>query len=319
MQHIRQHTRHARPSERAECWAEINRRHFGDLQVDAMDEGLEDAQLIRYALDDLRIFQIDVPAHRVHRDARHAADDLDDCHKLLLQLRGHGRIRQHGRQFDLRAGDWSLYDPRQPYAIENLERTRLLAVQIPRQRLRGFPLTELHTCQSPTRGGTGLAAVLGGFLQSLTLQLDDLPDDAAPTVAETLMGLLTATLARRQTEAHEHATLPRVLKARVRQYVQTHWADPALDITRIAEVMRCSKRHLHRAFDDEPQTLDRYIWRTRLQQAHQRLVEPGAGSVPVSSVAAACGFRNAAHFCRLYKEAFGVTPSGARRGPVAGH
>lgn len=313
MNFIRQHTRFVPPSQRAECWAEINRANFGELEVDGMDQGLDDAALTCFGVDDLRVFEIEVPAHRVSRSDRHGSDGLDDCYKLLLQLDGRGRIRQRARQFDLRAGDWSLYDPRQPYAIENFERTRLLAVQIPRARLRGFQLAELHTCESPTSGGVGLAAVLGSFLRSMAEQLPNLPDDAAPAVAETVMGLLSATLARRQAEAQEHATLPSVLKARVRQYVHTHWADPALDIAQIAAAMRCSKRHLHRAFDDEAQTLDRFIWRTRLAQAHQRLLVADGRPPAIGLLAAACGFRNAAHFCRLFKDEFGVPPSAVRR------
>jgi AraC-like DNA-binding protein len=317
MECIRQHTRHVAPSERAAHWAEINRLHFGHLDVEAMDVGLDEAELCCFQVDDLRVYRIDVPAHRVSRSARHGQDDLDDCHKLLLQLRGQGRIRQADRQFDLRPDDWSLYDPRRPYAIENRERTSLLAIQIPRERLRGLALPELHTCESPTHGGVGLAAVLGSFLKSMSEQLPTLPDDAGGALAETVLGLLSATLARRQAEAAEHATLPAVLNARVRQYVQTHWADPDLDIARIAAAMRCSKRHLHRAFDDESATLDRYIWKTRLNRARQLLQDRQAGQQPIGSLAQACGFRSAAHFSRMFKAEFGLSPRGARSGDDA--
>jgi AraC-like DNA-binding protein len=317
---IRQHTRHVAPSERAAHWAEINRRHFGHLDVDAMDVGLDEAELDCFLVDDLRIYRIQVPAHRVSRSARHDQDDLDDCYKLLLQLRGQGRIRQGARQFDLRPDDWSLYDPRQPYAIDNHARTSLLAVQIPRQRLRGLGVSELHTCESPTHGGVGLAAVLGSFLKSMSEQLPSLPDDAGAALAETVLGLLSATLARRQAEALEHATLPAVLNARVRQYVQTHWADPDLDIARIAAAMRCSKRHLYRAFDDESATLDRYIWKTRLHQARQQLQDGHGGQRPIGSLAQACGFRSAAHFSRMFKAEFGLSPRGVRAAaPPAPH
>jgi AraC-like DNA-binding protein len=277
-----------------------------------MDDGLHEAQLALCQLDDLRVFRIDVPAHRVSRRPRHRDDGLDDCYKLVLQLQGRGRIQQKTRQFDLRPSDWSLYDPRVPYAIENLERSSLLAIQIPRERLRGFAGLELHTCESPTSGGVGLAAVLGSFLIAMSEQLATLPEDAAPAVAETVLGLLTATLARRQAEALEHATLPDVLRARVRQYVQTHWADPSLDIEQIASAMRCSKRHLHRAFDNGEQTLNRYIWRTRLNNAKRFLLSSDLAGQPIGLLAHACGFRTPAHFCRLFKAEFGVTPSAVR-------
>lgn len=313
MNFVRQHTRLVPASERGAYWAEVNRRHFGDLHVEAMDEGLEEAELLSFALDDLRVFRIEVPAHRVSRASRHAEDELDHCYKLLLQLQGHGRIRQRARQFDLRPGDWSLYDPRVPYSIENQGRTSLLAIQIPRHRLRGLAVSELHTCESPTSGGVGLSAVLGSFLRSMSEQLGSLPDESASAVAETTLGLLSTTLAQQQSEAHEHATLPAVLKARVRLHVQTHWADSSLDITGIAAAMRCSKRHLHRAFEDEPQTLERYLWKTRLTHAKQMLLSD-AGGRPIGLVADACGFRSAAHFCRMFKAEFGVPPSAVGRG-----
>jgi len=312
MHSIRQHTRHVPPSERGSLWADINRTHFGELDVEAMDDGLDEAELTLFHLDGLRVFHIDVPAHRVRRSPRHGDDGLDECHKLLLQVRGHGRIRQHNQQFDLRPNDWSLYDPRVPYAIENLERASMLAIQIPRARLKGFAGLDLHTCQSPTSGGVGLAAVLGSFLLSMSTQLPALPNDAASAISETVLGLLSATLARSQAEAQEHATLPEVLRARVRQYVQTHWADPSLDIAQIALAMRCSKRHLHRAFDDGDQTLDRYIWRTRLAQARHLLLSSDGARQPIGVLAGACGFRTSAHFCRLFKAEFGVSPSALR-------
>lgn len=314
MHFIRQHTRHVPASERGALWADINRSHFGVLEVDAMDEGLGEAELTLFRVDDLRVFRIDVPAHRVRRSQHHADDGLDDCYKLLLQLRGHGRIRQRAHQFDLRPNDWSLYDPRTPYVIENMQQASLLAVQIPRERLRGFATQELHTCQSPTSGGVGLSAVLGSFLISMSEQLAALPEDSAAAVSETVLGLLSATLARRQSEAQDHATLPDVLRARVRQYVQTHWADASLDIAQIAMAMRCSKRHLHRAFDDGEMTLDRYIWHTRLSQAHRLLSAHDGSRQPIGVLAAACGFRTSAHFCRLFKAEFGVPPSAVKRG-----
>lgn len=312
MNFIRQHTRYAAPSERAALWADINRAHFGELEVDAMAGGLDEAELTLFRVDDLRVFRIDVPAHCVRRSARHANDQLDGCYKLLLQQRGHGRIRLRSQQFDLRPNDWSLYDPRVPYSIENLHNTQLLAIQIPRERMQGFAGVELHTCASPTSGGVGLAAVLGAFLASMSEQLATLPDDSAGPVAETVIGLLSATLARSRAEAQEHATLPDVLRARVRQYVQTHWADPSLDIAQIAAAMRCSKRHLHRAFADGEQTLDRYIWRTRLENA-RRLLQADATPPPIGVLAQACGFRTAAHFCRLFRAEFGLPPGALKR------
>lgn len=313
MNHLRLNTFHTAAADRADHWAEINRHHFGGLSVDAMDTGLLEAELSCFEMGDLRLFVIDAPAHHVRRNPRHVPDALDDSYKLVLQLQGRGRIEQAHRAFDLQAGDWSLYDPRVPYTIGNFERTRLLAIQIPRERLRGFKVPELHTCEARNSSQLGLSAVLGAFLRSLAEQLVSLPDEAAPALCDTVLSLLGSTLSSAQAAQREHAALPEVMRLRVQQYVQAHLGDDELSIDGIAEALRCSKRYLHRVFESEQMTLERYIWRARLARCKALLTAPQQPERQIAEIAFACGFRSNAHFCRLFKAEYGIAPSAWRR------
>jgi len=315
MNHLRLNTFHTAAADRAEHWSEINRHHFGGLTVEAMDTGLLEAELSRFDMGDMRIFLIDAPAHHVRRNVRRAPDALDDSYKLVLQLQGRGRIVQSEREFELRPGDWSLYDPRVPYSITNTERTRLLAIQIARERLRSFKVPELHTCQARNSSQLGLSAVLGSFLRSLSEQLISLPDDAAPALCDTVLSLLGSTLSSEQQAQREHAPLPEVMRLRVQQYVHAHLGDETLSIDAIAEAMRCSKRYLHRVFESgaEQLTLERYIWRARLERCKALLAAGQAPERQIADIAFACGFRSNAHFCRLFKAEYGMAPSAWRR------
>lgn len=312
MNHLRVNTFHTAASERAEHWADINRTHFGGLTVEAMETGLLEAELSRYELGGLRLFEIHAPPHLISRNPRHTPDALDGCYKLVLQLQGHARIEQRHRVFNLQAGDWSLYDPRVPYSITNFARTRLLAIQIPRDLLRNFKVPELHTCEARDSAQLGLSAVLGAFLRSLSEQLAFLPDEAAPALSDTVLSLLGYTLLSEQHQGRVHATLPEVMKLRVQQYVQTHLNEDHLSIDSIAEAMRCSKRYLHRVFEDEPVTLERSIWQARLARCKLLLSAPDQAHRKIGDIAFACGFRSNAHFCRMFKAEYGVAPSGWR-------
>lgn len=319
MKHLCLNTFHTPLRERAEHWAEINRQHFGDLDVQKMDLNSVEAQLRLFNLDDLKLYLIDAPAHRVSRDARHNHDALDDCYKLMLQLRGLATLDIASRSFELRPGDWSLYDPRVPYSILNSERASLLVMQIPRDKLRGLKVPELHTCEAPRDDGAGLSAVLGSVLNSLSQQLPGLPDDSGSALSETVLGLLTYTLARHQSSAHSQNALPTVLKARVRQYVQQHLGDADLTLDRIAEAMRCSKRYLHRVFEDDDCTLDRYIWQARLEQARTKLSAMQCSEKTIAEIGYSCGFRSNSHFCRLFKAEYQISPSGHRKKSLQRH
>lgn len=303
-------------ADRAAAWERINRNYFGDLGVDALDDGPVDAELSAFNVGPLRMLRICAPPHRVHRERICSELPMDALYKLVLQLKGHAEIRQGERSFHLHPGDWSLYDPRVPYSVTNFERLDLLVVQVPRELLRGFKVPSLHTCEATASSVVGLYAVLSSFLRSLSEQLPGLPNGVGQPLSETVIGLLASTLAAYQGEASEHTTLPSVLRARVKQYVHAHLAESDLSIERIALAMRCSKRYLHRVFEDENCSLDRYIWQTRLERCHADLSAPGRKMI--SEVAFAWGFNSSAHFCRMFKSHFGEAPREFQRRVAAG-
>lgn len=306
-------------SARTQYWRHVNQGFFGALEVDCLDEGSLDAQLSAFEVGPLRMFRIAAPAHRVRRQASTGELAIDNDYKLVLQLSGEAEIRQHDRAFRLRPGDWSLYDPRVPYTITNFERSKLLAVLVPRTQLKGFRVPNLHTSEATSSNQIGLHAVLSSFLRSLSEQLPTLSNGVGQPLSETVFGLLASTMGAYQAEAVEFATLPDVLKARVKQYVQTHLGEPDLSIDRIALDMRCSKRYLHRVFEDAELTLDRYIWQARLERCRAALAAPGRRIPSVSEIAFGWGFNSSAHFCRLFKSHFGVSPRAYQREAALRH
>lgn len=314
MHHIQFTTRSVHPNDRAARWNEINREYFGDLEVESLTDEPLDAEFSVFTVGSLRMVLIGGPAHRIQRSARcNEPPSANDTYKLVLQLEGRADILQKDGSAHLQRGDWCLYDPRVPYSILNHERTSLLVVQIPRTLLKSFKVPGLHDCQAHSSSVVGLHAVLGSFLQSLSEQLVTLNDGVGQPLSETVVGLLASTLAAYQEDDAGHAALPALLKARVKQYVQSHLGESDLTIERIAQDMRCSKRYLHRVFEDEACSLDRYIWQARLERCQAALQSPGALRKSVSEVAYTWGFNSSAHFCRLFKSQYGLSPTDFRR------
>ena len=306
------------PSERLALWGRINQGYFGALDVECLHDGPLDAELDAYKLGSLNMFMIGAPAHRVSRTNIRTDIPLDEVFKLVLQLEGVADIRQRDRVFRLHPGDWSLYDPQVPYSITNHARSRLLAITIPRQQFNGIKMPELHTCEAQSPGMRGLYAVLGSFLASLSEQLPSLPNGVGQPISDTVLGLLASTLANHRDEGLGAAQIPSVFKVRVKQYVQAHLADPELSIDRIAQDLRCSKRYLHRVFEDEACTLDRFIWLSRLERCKQALRAAAGRRSSVSEIAFAWGFNSSAHFCRVFKVHVGVSPRDFQRLEVEG-
>ena len=93
----------------------------------------------------------------------------------------------------------------------------------------------------------------------------------------------------------------------VEDYVEANWDTP-VDVLVLARIAGVSVRSLFRQFERKrgisPMT---HLKRVRLRHARQMLMSGEAGSVV--AVAFRCGFHNAGHFARDYRQTFGELPS----------
>lgn len=313
MNHLHFTTMHEDAIHRAEAWSHFTKRFFGNLRVTSLDRGPLDATLDAYDVGPLRIVHIAAPAHQVERDRQCGDLASDDFYKLVLQMRGHGLIRQHDQSFTLNPGDWRLYDPQVPYSITNTDRSSLLVVQVPRPKLKGFTIPKLHTFMARSSGAIGLHAVFASFLHSLSEQLPALPNTSGQALSDSILGLLASSLAEYQESQNGQMALPAVLKQRVMQYLQTHLGEADLTIERIAGAMNCSKRYLHLIFEDEECSLERHIWTLRLERCEKALRISTDQPRSISEIAFSCGFASSAHFCKMFKTQFGMPPSEYRK------
>ena len=62
------------------------------------------------------------------------------------------------------------------------------------------------------------------------------------------------------------------------------------------------------AEDGHDATPAQWVLRRRLARAREQLVDPDLAGVGVAAVARRCGFRDASHFSRRFREEYGVTP-----------
>jgi AraC-like DNA-binding protein len=110
------------------------------------------------------------------------------------------------------------------------------------------------------------------------------------------------------------------------EYVELHLTDPDLLPEVIARAHRISVRCLHKLFKEESTTVGRWILRRRLEECRRDLMRNGRGSRTIAAVAGRWGFLSAAHFSRVFRSAYGMSPRewrdmagrGGRRGVTRG-
>jgi AraC-like DNA-binding protein len=94
--------------------------------------------------------------------------------------------------------------------------------------------------------------------------------------------------------------------ARAVDYIERNLTSRTLTPASVADAIHVSRSTLYRMFEASG-GVNRYIVRARLDRAWRDLSGPGRVR-RISEVAFGLGFQSDAHFCRVFRRAFGVTP-----------
>jgi AraC-like DNA-binding protein len=77
---------------------------------------------------------------------------------------------------------------------------------------------------------------------------------------------------------------------------------------------QAAARYLHKLFEGERETVSLYLRGLRLDQAREDLLDPRLAGRSIAAIAHGCGFGDISGFNRVFKAAYGASPSDLRRG-----
>lgn len=287
---------------------------FVPLRVSADRHDGFAARLTSADADDVAFTEVKARPHLVERTPETIATGGSGYYKVSLLLSGTSILVQDGRELVMRAGDLSIYDTSRPYSLLFGEEFRNLIVMFPKDRLNlPTPITEQLTAVSLRQQDPVLTPVVTTFLSQFPNQLQDLPDRVRSKLAHTSLDLL-GTLVSNILDAHPEQRDPRqVLLQKIYAYIDEHLASPELSPSSIAAAHYISTRHLHSLFHEADTTVSTWIRERRLEHCRADLLDPVLSDRTVAAIAARWGLTDAAHFSRVFKSAYGVSPSEIRQ------
>ncbi|MFF7335513.1 helix-turn-helix domain-containing protein [Streptomyces sp. NPDC008150] len=293
-------------AERSEFWRDAVSRTFVPLEVDLHEETPSAATITSHHLGSLQVSVVTAGPQTVVRDRRTIARDGAQYLTLTMQHRGTARLAQDGRRVNVRPGELALSDSARPFTKEVAEPFSFTAFHLPRtsldvddDELRAF------TCTVFSRDGGG-AGVVAAYLERLAR--GDFPAAVRHRLARTTSDLLAVLFQERRGRfAPQAPEAARAVTARVKDHVLRHLADPALSPETIAAAHHVSVRYLHKLFEHEGVTVARWIRHQRLERCRAELARTPV-TPPVAAVAHRWGFVSPAHFSRVFRAAYGMSP-----------
>jgi AraC-like DNA-binding protein len=297
--------------DRAELWVTATSRFFVPLECRPRDRDSFSGLLQAGAMGPLALSRLTVSPHTIRRTAALAADTDGDRYKLSLLLDGQALVVQDGRQAILRPGDFALYDCSRPYTIEGAGNFRMLVCMLPRAVL-GVDRARIGRMTATRIGGEGgIAWAVAPFLERLAnlairgeaSQADDRVVESVVELVESLcMSVIDGGDWPRSTSRAE-------LLLRAHAYARSRLGDPSLAPGDIAAAVHVSRRYLDRLFEESGSTVSAWIRQRRLEGCRRDLLDPSRSAETVANIGSRWGLTNSAHLSRLFRDAYGVSPT----------
>lgn len=291
----------------AGAWCTWMAELFHGLGSDLYGDTTFDGHLRTANVGDVVMTHLEGNRHRVMHTPRGMRTSEPAYLKVVAPWRGLAIVEQSGRKASVRPGGWVIYDTTSRYEVANPERSEHLIVMLSKERLQERGLLLDAIAGRTVGGGSGISRVALEAMRNTFHELPTMAPETARGAGELILDLVHLSL--QELVGQETATTQlEAFRDRIRAYIGRHLRDPDLSVDRIAQALNCSKRHLHHAFEDEDDTLARYILHQRLRGCMRELKSPDATGRTVTDIAFSWGFNSGAHFSRVFRQHVGVSP-----------
>lgn len=255
--------------------------------------------------------QICAPSHRVDvmRSLRKSYDA--DSVKVLVQLSGRSLMVPRSHEIEISAASVLIYDPARDYTLINETYVHQLIFQAPRVLFSDAILARLEHPISLTADEGVPSSALAFYIRKAVQEADTAGSELRQALGHSLATLtqgIVAETSRVELEEQLPCTSLDLLRARIVEYVTQNITDANLDAGHIAQQMGCSKSYVFRAFHDREDSLQKQILNIRLDFARQLLISPNLSKNSISDITFRSGFNSSAHFSRVFKHRFGMSP-----------
>lgn len=265
----------------------------------------------RTAGESVRIGDMEIRSHLFESCASEVPRKLHvgETSSLVLLTEGGARLSRGGKHVTLSAGEWTIAYGDIFTVAE--QRARLVIVQLGRD----FSLQSAEQLRPFLLRPYGEACGADRIVYLHAVGMIEMDHEVSVGVGQELAAITAHLIRVALTQASAGrplASMRDTLRLRIRTYIERNLHDPGLSIDSIATRFKCSKRNLHKVFQEEGDTLNRFLWSTRLERCRVDLEDPILRHRSITEIAFNWGFNSSAHFSRAFRARFGVTPRDIR-------
>jgi AraC family transcriptional activator of tynA and feaB len=239
---------------------------------------------------------------------------------LTMPLQGKLSFAHYGRQGVLEPGDFVLFDGTAPGRMEFAEPNISIHLVLSPADLKARLPTPENLCGVKSSRDRQFGSVVGSMLQDVWRQIEQgFSQEHGPTIARNMLDVISTAYALQHGTKFAESGSMSERRAHIKRYIEARLRDPNLSAASVADYFGVSTRYVGMIFERESEPISAYILRRRLEECAHQLTNVIWETHSVTDIAREWCFGNRAHFSRVFKKRFGVSPREYRRLHRAGH
>lgn len=233
---------------------------------------------------------------------------------LMMPLQGNVSFAHCGRQAVLEPGDFVLFDGTAPGRIEFTQPNVSFHLVLSPNDLKSRLPTPENLCGLKTSHDKQFGSVVGSMLQDVWRQVEQgFPQEHGLTIAKNLLDVIATAYALQHGTKFAESGSMSARRAHIKRFIEARLRDPGLSAASVADYFGVSTRYVGMIFENEYEPISAYILRRRLEECAHQLTNVVWDAYSVTDIAREWCFGNRAHFSRVFKKRFGVSPREYRR------
>lgn len=254
------------------------------------------------------------------RTRRHIRDEATDLSALWFVRRGRLVYSDQCGSQSAQPGDLMLTGSVSPFLMEFQPEDGgdhdVLHITLPTHLLRDFLHRDVgNVLLLPGDRREILIAehMVGGILRDG----DGLATQSARTLVEAALAIVGYAMQAREAGMPGRQSVADRRLAEVLRFIEMHLSDPGLSTGIVANGCGISPRYLSFLLRMTGTSFSELVWKQRLQKARAWLAASNPRDVLICEIAYGVGFKSPAHFSRMFKRAFNMSPRQYRVRPNA--
>lgn len=233
---------------------------------------------------------------------------------LMMPVEGRVQFSHYGREEQLEPGDFVLFDGSAPGRVEFAEPNISLHLVLAAHELKTRLPAPANLCGLKTSGDRQFGRVVRSMLEDVWRQVEQgFPQEHGITIAKNMLDAIATAYLLQHCKRFSESASTSERRAHIKRFIEARLRDPELSAAFVADYFGVSTRYVSMIFEKEQEPVSAYILRRRLEECAHQLASRDWASHSVTDIAREWCFVNRAHFSRVFKKRFGVSPREFRR------